>query len=551
MAQRYQDIFQPITQDNYYSHLTEGTQELGYQPFVTHDANQIQSQTPSYPYEHVHPLRLQQAAHPYYALQNNHQFDLPAQPTVMYQTTQKIIPRKNRSIPFPFPNNTTKRLRIDAQAIPAQQSYQTNTDTQSQQFYFQQMSQLTPQFPVESPCLTSIIKYPLDTASPTNSSPSRSPILNTSQSPTNTREPLEEVKCSHLRHQPFTPAPITQACYRPSNLRMYTSPMSTFTPVQAPAEPDTSPLPLERRDTGAPHIPVNNRQQPQAEILDTILIQDEEDPNTVESEIVIVSVKSATIPAPDLVSSPLILSPQATAEDPDVTLNYEAYPPRSVPVQQVHMPQSQTPPAIPVNNIAEQSQFFSPEYEYPFQNTPPSNYITPVQPPLYFAIPHQTTEPYNIPVYPRPGTPNPFYAYPQQMMTRASIQNTRRMVRPYEYPVPSYQPVSYHPANTHLQDFIPYEEPPFVLHPVQQTHTPSRPKKQGLTKAELKRLKVKKFKLADSKEKDDSCVICMDEYKEGDRLYVLACNHEYHKDCVKDWLVKQRNCPLCRKEVHP
>ena len=548
MAQRFQDIFQPTAQENYYSHITEGTQELGYQPFITNDTNQVQSQSPNYPYEHVHPLRLQQTAHPYYALQNNPQFNLPAQQAARYQAAQKIV-RKNRNIPFPFPNNANKRVRIDGQSFPTQQIYPTNTDTQTQQYYYQQVPQLTPQFPIESPCLTSINKYPLDTASPTNSSPSRSPILNTSLSPTSTREPSEEVKCSHLRHQPFTPAPITQACYRPSNLRIYSSPTSTSTPVQVPAESATSSLPAERHGTEAQYIPVNYRQQPQAEILDTILIHDEDSTN-IESEIIIVSVKSPTIPATDLTSSPLIMSPHQAVEEPGVTFSYETYPSRNVPVPQVQIPQSQTPPVLPINLTAEQNQVYPPEYEYPFQNTPAINYMSPVQPPLYFSFPHQT-ESYNIPVYQRPGTPSPFYAYPQQMNMHASLQNTRRMVRPYEYPVPSYSSVSLHPNNTQLQDFIHYEEPPMVPQPLPHTHTPSRPKRQGLTKAELKRLKVKKFKLADSKDKDDSCVICMDEYKEGDRLYVLACSHEYHKDCVKDWLVKQRNCPLCRKEVHP
>ena len=534
MAQRFQDIFQPTSQENYYSDITNGTQDLGYQPFVTHDVNQVQSQMPNYPYEHMHPLRFQQAVHPYYTLQNNQQFNLPPQQTVRYQAAQKIQ-RKNRSVPFSFPNNTTKRVRIDGPSIQAQQTYPTNTDSQTQQYYYQQMSHLSPQYPIESPCLTSIIKYPLDTHSPTNSSPSRSPILNTSLSPVSNRDPSEDVKCSHLRYQPFPPAPITQACYRPTNLRLYSSPTSTLAHMQAPAESATSPVPAERYGTEVQHIPVNNRQQPQAEIVDTILIPDE-DPNSIESEIIIVSVKSPTIPAPDLASSPPILSPHPAIEEPEVGFSYETYTSRNVPIQQVH----------PTSTPIERHQFSS-DYEYSFQNTPTNNCMTPVQHPLYFAFPHQP-EPYNIPLCPRARTPDPFFAIHQPMNICGSLLNHRRMIRPHEYPIPSYP---FQSVNGNLQDFIPYDEQPLVLHPMSHTHTPSRPKKQGLTKAELKRLKVKKFKLADSKEKDDSCVICMDEYKEGDKLYVLPCNHEYHRDCVKDWLVKQRNCPLCRKEVHP
>lgn len=36
--------------------------------------------------------------------------------------------------------------------------------------------------------------------------------------------------------------------------------------------------------------------------------------------------------------------------------------------------------------------------------------------------------------------------------------------------------------------------------------------------------------------KNNICVICMDEYVEGDRLRVLPCNHSFHVGCIDRWL---------------
>ncbi|TYJ16094.1 hypothetical protein E1A91_A10G227200v1 [Gossypium mustelinum] len=43
------------------------------------------------------------------------------------------------------------------------------------------------------------------------------------------------------------------------------------------------------------------------------------------------------------------------------------------------------------------------------------------------------------------------------------------------------------------------------------------------------------------------CVICLEEFKDGDSCRVLTnCNHLYHQLCIDEWLVKNSHCPLCR-----
>ncbi|GMI97624.1 hypothetical protein HRI_003431700 [Hibiscus trionum] len=48
----------------------------------------------------------------------------------------------------------------------------------------------------------------------------------------------------------------------------------------------------------------------------------------------------------------------------------------------------------------------------------------------------------------------------------------------------------------------------------------------------------------------DQCHICLDEYKEGDKIRVLPCQHEFHMVCVDKWLKEIHGvCPLCRGDV--
>ncbi|KAL1363448.1 hypothetical protein HN51_011661 [Arachis hypogaea] len=47
----------------------------------------------------------------------------------------------------------------------------------------------------------------------------------------------------------------------------------------------------------------------------------------------------------------------------------------------------------------------------------------------------------------------------------------------------------------------------------------------------------------------DVCIICQDEYKNQDMIGVLQCEHEYHADCLRKWLVVRNVCPLCKSEA--
>lgn len=50
-------------------------------------------------------------------------------------------------------------------------------------------------------------------------------------------------------------------------------------------------------------------------------------------------------------------------------------------------------------------------------------------------------------------------------------------------------------------------------------------------------------------EEDKMCVICQDMAADGDMFKTLPCGHEYHTDCINQWLGKSELCPMCNDNV--
>ena len=48
---------------------------------------------------------------------------------------------------------------------------------------------------------------------------------------------------------------------------------------------------------------------------------------------------------------------------------------------------------------------------------------------------------------------------------------------------------------------------------------------------------------------DESCSVCLEDFKEGDTIKKLNCNHIFHKDCLEPWLNENNNCPMCRQNI--
>ncbi|MCD7448052.1 hypothetical protein HAX54_037366 [Datura stramonium] len=44
----------------------------------------------------------------------------------------------------------------------------------------------------------------------------------------------------------------------------------------------------------------------------------------------------------------------------------------------------------------------------------------------------------------------------------------------------------------------------------------------------------------------EPCCICQEEYTAGDIMGMLDCGHEFHTNCIKQWLVLKNTCPICK-----
>jgi len=71
---------------------------------------------------------------------------------------------------------------------------------------------------------------------------------------------------------------------------------------------------------------------------------------------------------------------------------------------------------------------------------------------------------------------------------------------------------------------------------------------------EHRRDKIKQIgKYKKVKEKDlieNSCPICIDNFKEGEYYRVLNCKHYFHKKCIDKWFKNNHSdCPICRKII--
>jgi hypothetical protein len=52
------------------------------------------------------------------------------------------------------------------------------------------------------------------------------------------------------------------------------------------------------------------------------------------------------------------------------------------------------------------------------------------------------------------------------------------------------------------------------------------------------------------KDHQQSCSVCLSDYKDGDNQTKLKCNHMFHTNCIIPWLNKNRNCPHCRVQIN-
>ncbi|KAK4369877.1 hypothetical protein RND71_009352 [Anisodus tanguticus] len=82
-----------------------------------------------------------------------------------------------------------------------------------------------------------------------------------------------------------------------------------------------------------------------------------------------------------------------------------------------------------------------------------------------------------------------------------------------------------------------------------------KPESNTMHKKEMFGLKqngIKTFSRVVKQWKDidkDECTICLDQFKVGDNLMHLQCDHKFHSCCLVPWLENYAYCPCCRMEI--
>ena len=61
---------------------------------------------------------------------------------------------------------------------------------------------------------------------------------------------------------------------------------------------------------------------------------------------------------------------------------------------------------------------------------------------------------------------------------------------------------------------------------------------------ELPETKIEDVNKLDPEKKN--CIICLEDFKNGDNAIILPCIHIFHTDCIKNWLKTQNTCPICK-----
>ncbi|XP_057963642.1 E3 ubiquitin-protein ligase MBR2-like [Malania oleifera] len=70
--------------------------------------------------------------------------------------------------------------------------------------------------------------------------------------------------------------------------------------------------------------------------------------------------------------------------------------------------------------------------------------------------------------------------------------------------------------------------------------------KTGLSEETILKLMKQRKLIIGSPRELEPCCICQEEYAAGDDLGTLVCGHDFHTNCIKQWLMLKNLCPICK-----
>jgi len=67
--------------------------------------------------------------------------------------------------------------------------------------------------------------------------------------------------------------------------------------------------------------------------------------------------------------------------------------------------------------------------------------------------------------------------------------------------------------------------------------------------ADIAALPTRKLGESENLGEQNKCLICLDEFNDGDDVKTLPCLHIYHQKCVERWLGTDNSCPVCKTPI--
>eukprot|EP01017_Pseudomicrothorax_dubius_P027742 TRINITY_DN3237_c0_g1_i11.p1 TRINITY_DN3237_c0_g1~~TRINITY_DN3237_c0_g1_i11.p1 ORF type:complete len:331 (-),score=67.08 TRINITY_DN3237_c0_g1_i11:124-1017(-) len=71
---------------------------------------------------------------------------------------------------------------------------------------------------------------------------------------------------------------------------------------------------------------------------------------------------------------------------------------------------------------------------------------------------------------------------------------------------------------------------------------------KGLSESEIRKIPKQTWN-GKTKEKENSCSVCLSQFEAREEILVLPCKHYFHDPCLVPWLRKNRQCPVCKRDV--
>lgn len=67
--------------------------------------------------------------------------------------------------------------------------------------------------------------------------------------------------------------------------------------------------------------------------------------------------------------------------------------------------------------------------------------------------------------------------------------------------------------------------------------------------ADIDALPTRKLAGNDNMGEQNKCLICLEEFGDGDDVKTLPCLHFYHQKCIEQWLGTDNSCPVCKTPI--